>query len=114
MKFKAATGRSAAAGVEFIMVGSRDINASTSICHMSVAFVALIVSSRLAGRDLFEGLASVGENNGSACFRLIASDNDIDVAWIELDAAAHPPGILGGDKSRPGAEEGVENNFATV
>src|SRR5258706_4689088 len=77
-----------------------------------VAFVALVVTP--AGRYLFEGLARVGENNGSARFRLIASDNDIDVEWIEFDAAAHPPGILGGDESRPGAEEGVENNLATV
>jgi hypothetical protein len=77
-----------------------------------VTFVALVVTP--AGRYLFEGLARVGENNGSARFRLIASDNDIDVEWIELDAAAHPPGILGGDESRPGAEEGVENNLATV
>src|SRR5258706_2927965 len=76
------------------------------------AFVALVVTP--AGRYLFEGLARVGENNGSARFRLIASDNDIDVEWIEFDAAAHPPGILGGDESRPGAEEGVENNLATV
>jgi hypothetical protein len=77
-----------------------------------VAFVTLVVTS--AGRYLFEGLAGVGENNNSAGCRLIAPDDDIDVEWIELDAAAHPPGILGGDKSRPGAEEGVENNFATV
>jgi hypothetical protein len=76
------------------------------------AFVALVVTP--AGCYLFEGLARVGENNGSARFRLIASDNDIDVEWIELDAAAHPPGILRGDESRPGAKEGVENNLATV
>src|ERR1700738_5624214 len=77
-----------------------------------VAFVALVVTP--AGRSLFEGLARIGENNGSARFRLIASDNDIDVEWIELDAAAHSPCILGGDESRPGAEEGVEHNLATV
>src|SRR6476620_6707457 len=77
-----------------------------------VAFVALVVTP--AGCYLFEGLARVGENNGSARFGLIASDNDIDVEWIELDAAAHPPGILRGDESRPGAKEGVENNLATV
>ena len=64
-----------------------------------VAFVALVVMP--AGRYLFEGLARVGENNGSARFRLIALDNDIDVEWIELDAAAHPPGILRGEV-RPG------------
>ena len=40
-----------------------------------------------------------GENNGSARFCLVASDNDIDVEWIELDAAAHPPGTLRGDES---------------
>jgi hypothetical protein len=34
-----------------------------------VAFVALVVTP--AGRDLFEVLARVGENNGSARFRLI-------------------------------------------
>src|SRR5258705_10635105 len=77
-----------------------------------VAFVTLVVTP--AGRYLFEGLARVGENNGSARFRLIASDNDIDVEWIQLDAAAHPPGILGGDESRPGAEARVENNIANV
>ena len=71
-------------------------------------------SSRLAGRDLLEGLAGVGENSGNPCFRLIASDNDIDVEGIELDAAAQPPGILGRDESQSGAEEGIENNLATV
>jgi hypothetical protein len=75
-----------------------------------VAFVALVVTP--AGRYLFEGFPRVGENSGGARFRLMASDSDVE--RIELDAAAHPPGILGGDESRPGAEEGVENNLATV
>jgi hypothetical protein len=75
-----------------------------------VAFVTLIITP--AGRYLFEGLAGIGENCGSAGCRLIASDNDINVAWIELDAAACPPGLLGGDKRRPAAEEGVENSFS--
>src|ERR1700738_4843583 len=77
-----------------------------------VTFVALVVTP--AGRYLFEGLARVGENNGSARFRLIASDNDIDVEWIELDAAAHPPGILGGDGGRSGAGEGIGENLPPV
>src|SRR5215467_12453249 len=67
-----------------------------------------------AGRYLFEGRASVGKNNGCARCRLVASNNDIDVEWIELDAAAHPPGILGSDQGRPRAEEGVQNNLAAV
>src|SRR5262249_20201973 len=67
-----------------------------------------------AGRYLFEGRASVGENNGCARFRLIASNNDVDVEWIELDAAAHPSSILGSDQGRPRAEKRVENNLATV
>jgi hypothetical protein len=65
-------------------------------------------------RNLFEGIARVGENNGCARFRLVSSDNDIDVKWIELDAAAYPPGFLGGDQGRPRAKEGIENNLATV
>ena len=61
---------------------------------------------RPSGRYLFEGRARVGENNGCARFRLIASNNDIDVEWIELHAAAYPPGILGSDQGRPRAKEG--------
>ena len=66
------------------------------------------------GRYLFEGLASVGENYGYACCRLITPNDDIDLEWIELNAAAHPTGILGGDQGRPGVEEGIENNLTTV
>ena len=65
-------------------------------------------------RYLFERLARVGKNNGCARFRLIAPDDDVSVERIEFDAVAHPPGILGGDQGRSRAEEGVENNFATV
>ena len=67
-----------------------------------------------AGRNRCERLTSVGEDNGCARCRLIASDDDVDVERIELDTAAHPPGILGRHKGRPRAEEGVENNLATV
>jgi hypothetical protein len=44
---------------------------------------------RLRAVTFFEGLARLGENSGNARFSLIASDNDIDVEWIELDAAAY-------------------------
>jgi hypothetical protein len=57
------------------------------------AFVTPVVTS--AGRYRLEGLARVGENNSSAGCRLLAPDNEIDVEWIELDAAAHSPGVLG-------------------
>ena len=67
-----------------------------------------------AARDRCEGLSRVGEDNGCARCCLIAPDDDVDVEWIELDTAAHPPGILGSHKCRPRAEEGVENNLATV
>jgi hypothetical protein len=80
------------------------LNEPKSFPQKLVAFVALVVTP--AGRYLFEGLARVAENSGGARFRLIAPDNDIDVEWIELDATAHPTGILGGDQSRPGSEEG--------
>src|SRR5262249_27890355 len=48
-----------------------------------------------AGRNRCEGLTCVGEDSGCACCRLIAPDGEVDVERIELDAAAHPPGILG-------------------
>ena len=48
-----------------------------------------------AARDRCEGLTRVGEDNGCARCCLIAPDDDVDVEWIELDTAAHPPGILG-------------------
>jgi hypothetical protein len=50
-----------------------------------------------AGRDLFEGFAAISENGGYAGCRLIAADDDVDVTRIALDAAAHPPGIMGSD-----------------
>src|SRR5258706_2097287 len=68
-----------------------------------VAFVALVVTT--AGRYLFDGLARVGENNGSARFRLIASDNDIDVERIQVDALGHTPRALADAESLPGVVE---------
>jgi len=59
-----------------------------------------------AGRHLFEGLASVGENSGGARFRLKASNNYINVERIEFDAAAYSSGFFGGDESRPGVPVG--------
>src|SRR6516164_6605684 len=63
--------------------------------HGLLASVAAFVTP--AGRDRCERLTSVGEDNGCARCRLIAPDDDVDVERIELDAIAHPPGILGGD-----------------
>jgi len=80
--------------------------------HGLLASVAFFVTP--AARDRCEGLTRVGEDNGCARCRLIASDDDIDLERIELDAATHPSGTLGGYQGRPGAEEGVENNIATV
>jgi len=51
-----------------------------------------------AGREVLEGLVGLGENGGGAGCRLIASDNNIDIERIELDATAHPIGFIGGDE----------------
>jgi hypothetical protein len=64
--------------------------------------------------EFFEGLTRVGESNEVTRCGLIAPDDDVDIERIELDPAAHAPGVLGSYQSRPGAEEGVENNFTTV
>jgi hypothetical protein len=60
-----------------------------------------------AGGDCRERFTRIGQDRGGARCRLIASD-------IELYAPARPPRILGGHESRPGAEERVEHNLATV
>jgi hypothetical protein len=65
-----------------------DVHALLNAGILQKTETGLIVFPFDAGRDLFEGLAGVGENSGSPCFRLIASDNDIDVERIEFDAAA--------------------------
>jgi hypothetical protein len=66
-----------------------------------------------AGRDLFERLA-IGENGGNTGGRLLAADYDVNLERITLDAAAHPPGILGCDQGRSGAKEGTEHKLAAV
>ena len=68
----------------------------------------------LRAATVANGSPRVREDNGFARCRLIAPDDYVDVERIELDAAAHPPGVLGSHKGRPRAEEGVENNLATV
>ena len=85
---------------------------SSGLITQSACVRRLLVTP--AGGYLFEGRASVGKNNGCARFRLIALNNDIDVEWIELYAAAHPPGIFGSDQGRPRAEKGIQNDLATV
>jgi hypothetical protein len=65
-----------------------------------LASVAVLVAP--AGLNRCEGLTSVGEDSGCVCCRLIAPDDDVDVERIELDAAAHPAGTLGGYQGRPG------------
>ena len=81
-----------------------------------VAFVALVVTP--AGCYLSEGLARVGENNGSARFRLIASDNDIDVEWIELDTRGRLPWHQSTNYwravTRPGWDASGSNNPAGI
>jgi hypothetical protein len=42
------------------------------------------------------------------------ADIGVDSERIELDAAAHPPGILGSDQSRSGSEEGIKDDLAAV
>jgi hypothetical protein len=48
-----------------------------------------------AGSDLFERPAAISENSGDSGGRVIAADHDVNLERIALDAAAHPPGILG-------------------
>jgi hypothetical protein len=67
-----------------------------------------------AGRDLFERLPAIGENGCNTGGRLIAADYDVNLERIALDAAAHPPGILGCDQGRSGAKEGTEHKLAAV
>jgi len=66
--------------------------------------------SKPAGRYIFEGVStSLTKGHKKAArdrFILIASVMNIDVEWIDSSlAAAHAPGILGGDESRTGNEE---------
>ena len=62
----------------------------------------LVTSS---GRYLFEGFVRVGENDVCPRCRLIAPNDDIDIEWIELDTAAYPTGIFGGNKGLTRSQE---------
>jgi hypothetical protein len=61
-----------------------------------LAFVACLMVP--PGRDLLESLAGFGQCGSGPRRRLIAADDDVDVARIGYDAAAHPRGVLGGDQ----------------
>jgi hypothetical protein len=61
-----------------------------------------------------ERLAGLDENRRVARRGLVASHNHIDVERIQLDAATNAPGLLGGDESRAGAEERVDDDAAAI
>jgi hypothetical protein len=58
-----------------------------------LAFVADLIAPPV--RDLFEGLGSLCKNGDLVRYRLIAPDDNVDVEWVEFNAAAYPPCILG-------------------
>jgi hypothetical protein len=58
-----------------------------------LAFVAHLIAPPV--RDLFEGLGSICKNGDLVRYRLIAPDDNVDVEWVEFNAAAYPPCILG-------------------
>ena len=60
---------------------------------MPLAFVAHLIAPPV--RDLFEGLGSICKNGDLVRHRLKAPDDNVDVEWVEFNAAAYPPCILG-------------------
>ena len=62
--------------------------------------------------NLLEGLARVGVNGGIASQPLPAPHGDVDVLGIELDRAADPARLFGGDDRRAATGEGVEHDVA--
>ena len=116
--------RRIATGISVKATSPEDNENGYAIADLTMAAVDPGITVHLRDRALFvvtpadgqccEGFTRVGEGSGPARERLIAADDNVNVARIELCAAAHPPRILGGDEGRAGTEEGVEHNVAPV
>src|SRR5580658_2689166 len=89
-----------------------------SIVVLCVALTLIRLGPRRIFRtsrcQLTENLAGLHEDRGLAAGRLVATHDDVDVERIELDTAADAAGFLCGDEGRPGPEERVQHDVASV
>jgi hypothetical protein len=62
--------------------------------------------------DLIEVTASLGMDGVFTAMGLPAPDRRVDVKRVNLQAAAHSPDALGGDKGCPAPQKAIEDNLA--
>ena len=68
---------------------------------------------QLAARSKFSiRLTCAFQDRCLSCHRFVSPQNDLDVKWIELDAAAASAGLFAGDERRSGTEEWIDDDVA--
>ena len=67
-----------------------------------------------ASRERLECLTGLDEDGVIARGQLVPSDDHVDIERIELNAATDAAGLFGGNETRPGVEERVDDDFASV
>ncbi len=63
--------------------------------------------------DLGICLASAFEDGWPFCHRFVSAQDDLDIEWIKLQAAAVSAGLFASDERRSRTEEGVDDDIST-
>jgi len=79
---------------------------------LQCARLRLVRLTLTAHGHLYKCLACAFQDGWPFRQRFIAAQDDLDVEWIEFEAAAMPAGLFAGDECRSRTEEGVEDDVA--